>query len=68
MNIIPFRVGDTVQLKKAHPCGGNTFRVLRVGSEIRIVCLTCSRDMTLDRVRLERATKKHFPSDASSED
>ena len=27
------RVGDTIQTKKPHPCGANTFEVLRVGMD-----------------------------------
>lgn len=58
VQIIPLRPNDRLQLKKAHPCGGNTFLVLRVGSEVRIVCESCKRDMTVDRVKLEKAIKK----------
>ena len=58
MEIIKYQVGDTIELKKPHPCGSKQFKVLRVGSEIRIVCLGCSRDMTLDRIKLEKSTKK----------
>ncbi|MBO4264954.1 MAG: DUF951 domain-containing protein [Clostridia bacterium] len=50
--------GDILSLKKKHPCGGDTFSVLRVGSDIRIVCRTCGRDLTLERVKLERRIKK----------
>jgi len=55
-------VGDTLELRKAHPCGARTFTVLRVGSDIRIVCTGCGRDMTLERVRLERAIRKIHPA------
>ena len=51
-------VGDRAELKKSHPCGGNLFRILRVGSDVRIVCETCGRDMTLDRVKFEKSIKK----------
>ncbi len=61
MEIIKFKVGDTLEMKKQHPCGGKLFRVLRVGSEMRVICLGCSRDMTIDRIKLERATKKVLP-------
>ena len=58
MQIIKFTVGDVLELKKPHPCGNKLFRILRVGSEMRIVCLNCSRDMNIDRQKLEKATKK----------
>lgn len=57
MQIIKLNVGETLELKKNHPCGGKTFKVLRVGSDVRIVCLQCGRDMTLDRIKLEKSIK-----------
>lgn len=58
MQIIPLHPNDRVQLKKAHPCGGDVFRILRVGSEVRVKCETCGRDMTMDRVKLEKSIRK----------
>ena len=58
MQIIPLRAGDRVQLKKTHPCGNNLFRILRVGSEVRVVCERCGRDMTVDRIKLEKAIRR----------
>ena len=60
MQIIKMKVGDTLELKKPHPCGGTLFEVLRTGSDIRIKCTTCGRDMTLPRVKLEKSIKKVF--------
>lgn len=58
MQIIKFEVGDVVELKKPHPCGSKQFKILRVGSEMRIVCLGCSRDMNIDRIKLEKSVRK----------
>ncbi len=58
MQIIKFELGDVVELKKPHPCGSQQFKILRVGSEMRILCLGCSHDMTIDRIKLEKAVKK----------
>ncbi|MBQ9151246.1 MAG: DUF951 domain-containing protein [Clostridia bacterium] len=63
MQIIRMKVGDILELKKPHPCGDKRFRVMRVGSEVRIICLGCGRDMVLDRVKLEKAIRKHIPSE-----
>ena len=57
MKILKISVGDMLELKKPHPCGNKMFKVLRVGSDVRIVCQSCGRDMTLDRVKLEKAIK-----------
>ncbi len=60
IQIPKLNVGDIVELKKAHPCGEKKFRILRVGSDVRIVCTGCGRDMTIDRVKLEKAIKKQI--------
>lgn len=58
MHIVKFSVGDVLELKKAHPCGSKLFKVMRVGSEVRVVCCGCGRDMTLDRIKLEKSIRK----------
>lgn len=58
MNIPKILVGDRLELKKQHPCGTSVFEVLRIGSDIRIVCTGCGRDMVLPREKLEKAIKK----------
>ena len=63
MKIIKIEVGDLLELKKPHPCGEKIFKVLRVGSDVRIICQSCGRDLTLDRIKLEKAIKKVIKSD-----
>ena len=63
MQIIRMKVGDVLELKKPHPCGERRFRVMRIGSEVRIVCLGCGRDMVMDRVKLEKAIRKLTPAE-----
>ncbi len=69
MTIIRMKVGDVLELKKPHPCGEHRFSVLRTGSEVRIQCLGCGRDLTLERVKLEHAVRRLIsasePSDSS---
>ena len=67
MQIIPLHLGDRVQLKKPHPCGGRIFQILRVGSEVRICCEACGRDMTMDRIKLEKAIKQHISAQSIHE-
>ena len=66
MKIIPICVGSILELKKAHPCGEKRFRVLRTGSEVRILCMGCGRDMMLDRIKLEKAIKSIEQPDSST--
>ena len=58
MRIIKLDVGDTLEMKKQHPCGGKLFTVLRVGSDIRIRCQGCGHDITVPREKLEKNIKK----------
>lgn len=56
--IIKFSVGDTLEMKKKHPCGASRFKVMRTGSDVRIICEGCGRDLSMPRVALERSIKK----------
>ena len=66
MNIPKINVGDRLELKKKHPCGTAVFSVLRTGSDIRIVCDGCGRDMVLPREKLEKAIRKIHHADGDS--
>lgn len=57
-SIIRFDVQDKLCLKKKHPCGSDVFTVARRGSDIRIVCDGCGRDLTIEREALEKIIKK----------
>ena len=65
MEIIKFKQNDILELKKPHPCGSRQFKILRVGSDIRILCQGCGRDMVIDRIKLEKATKSVHPAEDS---
>ena len=52
------RVGDTLLMKKPHPCGENRFTVLRVGMDFRIRCLSCGREVMVPRAKVEKSIKK----------
>ena len=59
MGVIPLAVsaGDRVEMKKPHPCGGYEFEVLRTGSDIKVKCKSCGREMIIPRVKLEKSIK-----------
>lgn len=52
------RVGDTLEMKKPHPCGSKTFAVLRVGMDFRLRCTGCGREVLAPRVKIEKNIKK----------
>ena len=51
------RLGDVLRLRKAHPCGGSEWEVVRLGADIRIRCLTCDRRVMLSRSELAKRTR-----------
>ena len=52
------RVGDTLCMKKKHPCGADTFTVLRIGMDFKIRCDGCSHEIMAPRVKIERNIKR----------
>lgn len=52
------RVGQRVELKKKHPCGGSVWTVLRVGMDIKLRCGVCGHELMLPRSRAEKAIRK----------
>ena len=59
-------VGDVAQMRKAHPCGGDRWRIVRVGADIGIRCLTCDRKVMLPRAEFERRVKRLLPEASTS--
>ena len=55
--VVEFRLGDVVRLRKVHPCGGYEWRVVRLGADIGLRCLTCGRRVLLDRRTVEKRLK-----------
>jgi hypothetical protein len=52
--VLELFLGDVVRLRRRHPCGGDQWRVDRLGADIGIRCTTCGRHVLLDRRTLER--------------
>lgn len=52
------RIGDTLEMKKAHPCGSKQWLVLRVGMDFKLRCLGCGHEVMLPRVKAEKNIKK----------
>jgi hypothetical protein len=52
--VLVLLIGDIVRLQRAHPCGGDSWLVDRLGADIGLRCQTCGRHVLVDRRRLER--------------
>ncbi|HRQ41744.1 MAG TPA: DUF951 domain-containing protein [Chloroflexota bacterium] len=46
---IEVHVGDIVRLRKPHPCGSYDWEVVRIGTDIGLVCQNCGRRVLLPR-------------------
>lgn len=51
-------VGDTLVMKKTHPCGSNRWEVLRIGADFKLRCCGCGREVMGARSKFERNVKK----------
>ena len=51
------RIGDTVRLKKKHPCGSYEWQVVRLGADIGIKCRQCRHRILLPRSVFEHRVK-----------
>ena len=60
MEIKKFGVGDVLVMKKPHPCDKKAvrFSVMTLGSDIKIKCLSCEREVIVPRVKLEKNIKQ----------
>ncbi len=45
-------VGDTILTRKKHPCGAQSFEVLRVGMDFKIRCTGCGHEVMLPRAKI----------------
>ena len=64
---IEINLGDIVQMRKPHPCGGDTWKVVRLGAEIGMRCLTCEHKVLLPRATFERRVKRFVERAAPGE-
>lgn len=53
-----YEVGDVIKMRKPHPCGSDSFLILRVGMDFRLKCMGCDHQMMMPRKLVEKSTKK----------
>ena len=52
------QLGDVIQTRKPHPCGGDIWTVIRTGADIKMKCHGCGRIVMLDRQVFIKRRKK----------
>lgn len=55
---VPLYLDDVVVLRKAHPCGGDAWRIVRLGADIGLRCQTCGHRVLIGRAAVEREIKR----------
>lgn len=51
---VDVQVGDTLTMKKAHPCGSKQWLVLRTGADFRLRCSGCGHEVMVDRFKAQK--------------
>jgi len=63
-----FAVGQKVQMKKGHPCGANSWIIIRVGMDFRLKCDNCGRSVLIPRSRFVRRVKAVLDPELQQQD
>ena len=60
MEVLEYRLYDEVEMKKPHPCFSRCkrFQIVRVGADIKIMCLGCGSVLMIDRAAFNTKIKK----------
>lgn len=60
------RVGDVLELKKAHPCGSKRWLVQRVGMDFKLKCDGCGHQLMIPRAKAEKSIKQIFRAESNA--
>ena len=52
------QVGDTLVMKKQHPCGSCRWLVMRIGADFKLRCEGCGHEVMLPRSKAEKSIRK----------
>ncbi|MDD3931114.1 MAG: DUF951 domain-containing protein [Clostridiaceae bacterium] len=66
-HLYPFKAGETVHLKKVHPCGGHLWLIERAGSDVALRCLTCGHRIVMPRQKLEKSIQQVIQRDQTEQ-
>lgn len=61
-DLLKYTLGETIELKKPHPCLGRStlFEVVRLGADIKIKCLGCQAIILMSRDHLNSLIKRRL--------
>lgn len=53
-----YNIGDIVETRKEHPCGGKSWEITRIGTDFKLKCTTCGHIIMIDREKAKKMIKK----------
>lgn len=62
-----YDLNDIVVMKKNHPCGCFDFQIIRLGADIKIKCVKCSRVVMIPRIEFNKKIKKVIKNEKEEE-
>lgn len=52
-----YNLGDVIITKKPHVCGSHEWEITRMGADIKIKCIKCSREIIMFKAVLDKKIK-----------
>ena len=62
-----FSEGGHITSKKPHACGGNLWKILRLGADVKLKCEKCGRIVFLSVDQARKITKSYQSGDNNAE-
>ena len=66
MPVLKLALGDVVRTRKPHPCGSDSWEIVRLGADIGLRCVGCGRHVLMPRAKLERRIKEFLKRGAGA--
>ena len=61
-----YTVGDKLNTKKPHVCGGNVWTITRTGADVKITCEKCGHSIFVLPDKLDKMLKPNSKSEVRS--
>ena len=52
-----YELNEILTLKKTHPCGGREWKIVRMGADVKLQCVTCEKYVNLTHDALRKSVK-----------
>ena len=62
---IQYEINDIVRMKKKHPCGSDTWKIIRTGMDFGIKCMGCGHFVMMPRVKFVKMAREIIGKESS---